>query len=171
MTTRDKLFGFQGRLRRSDWWVWSLSLILVHTCLAAATLTILEPDRLASARSPISYFISAAAYLPVGASAALEALFLWPVLALGVKRMHDQGQAGWSVVALNAFAISLTYIPPSFVDWFDDALPTAVGFAIAAVIVCGILWVLFGLAFLDGTPGPNRYGPSPKADPGAAPTA
>ncbi|HZZ37412.1 MAG TPA: DUF805 domain-containing protein [Caulobacteraceae bacterium] len=35
----------------------------------------------------------------------------------------------------------------------------------------GVLWTLIECGFLDGTPGPNKYGPSPKGLGGDAPAA
>jgi len=35
----------------------------------------------------------------------------------------------------------------------------------------GALWTLIECGFMDGTPGPNKYGPSPKGLAGAAPAA
>jgi uncharacterized membrane protein YhaH (DUF805 family) len=34
--------------------------------------------------------------------------------------------------------------------------------AIALIPIIGGIWLLIELGFLDGTPGPNRFGPSPK---------
>lgn len=39
---------------------------------------------------------------------------------------------------------------------------------IAFIPLIGALWVLIECGFLDGTPGPNKYGPSPKGLGGAA---
>ena len=39
------------------------------------------------------------------------------------------------------------------------------------MITCGFFWVLIECGILDGTPGPNRFGPSPKGVTGPAPVA
>jgi uncharacterized membrane protein YhaH (DUF805 family) len=39
---------------------------------------------------------------------------------------------------------------------------------IAFIPIIGAFWVLIECGFLDGTPGPNRFGPSPKGVSGPA---
>lgn len=58
-----------------------------------------------------------------------------------IKRLHDRDKSGWWFLAM--FVASLTLV--------------------------GALWPLIELGFLDGTPGPNKFGPSPKGVGGAAP--
>jgi uncharacterized membrane protein YhaH (DUF805 family) len=68
---------------------------------------------------------------------------LWPSLAVSVKRCHDRNKSGLWLI--------LMYL--------------------ACFTVIGALWPLIELGFLDGTPGPNKFGPSPKglgAEPAAA---
>jgi uncharacterized membrane protein YhaH (DUF805 family) len=43
--------------------------------------------------------------------------------------------------------------------------------AIGLIPIVGPLWLLVELGFLDGTQGPNKYGPSPKGIGGDAPAA
>jgi len=57
---------------------------------------------------------------------------IWIGLALGAKRCHDRDKSAWWLV--------LFYCVP----------------------VIGWIWALVELGFLDGTQGPNRFGPSPK---------
>ena len=75
----------------------------------------------------------------------LELAILWPSLANSVKRCHDRNKSGWWLVA----------------------------YYLACLTIIGALWPLIELGFLDGTPGPNRFGPSPKgiANPAVAPAA
>jgi uncharacterized membrane protein YhaH (DUF805 family) len=61
-------------------------------------------------------------------------LLLWPSLANSVKRCHDRDKSGWWLLLM----------------W------------LASITVIGALWPLIELGFIDGTPGPNRFGPSPK---------
>ena len=35
MTPVQTLFGFQGRLRRSEWWLWVIGLAVAHVAVAA----------------------------------------------------------------------------------------------------------------------------------------
>lgn len=56
--------------------------------------------------------------------------FLWPSLAISIKRWHDRDKSGWWVL--------IAFIP--FIGW---------------------LWALIETGFLEGTKGPNQYGPDP----------
>ncbi len=75
----------------------------------------------------------------------VELALLWPSLANSVKRCHDRNKSGWWLIA----------------------------YYLACFTIIGALWPLIELGFLDGTPGPNRFGPSPKgiAGPAVAPAA
>jgi len=57
---------------------------------------------------------------------------LWVSIALMIKRTHDRDKSGWWL---------LFYILVPVVGW---------------------IWSFVELGFLDGTQGPNQYGPSPK---------
>ena len=70
----------------------------------------------------------------------LMVALLWPSVANSVKRLHDRDKSGW---------------------WL-------LGMYLAIFTVIGALWPLIELGFLDGTPGPNKYGPSPKGLTGPA---
>jgi uncharacterized membrane protein YhaH (DUF805 family) len=69
-------------------------------------------------------------------------ILLWPALANSVKRCHDRNKSGWWLLLM----------------W------------LASFTIIGALWPLIELGFLDGTPGPNRFGASPKGIAGPTPT-
>ena len=73
-------------------------------------------------------------------SSLLMIALLWPSIANSVKRLHDRDKSGWWLVAMY----------------------------LACFTVIGALWPLIELGFLDGTPGPNKFGPSPKGLSGPA---
>jgi uncharacterized membrane protein YhaH (DUF805 family) len=131
----QKLFSFEGRLRRRDYWlivlgIWVLEIILIKilalTMLGGAAALSVSTDSAANA---------AAAMTAMGPMFQIYGLvgliFLWPALAIGVKRCHDRNKSGWFLL-------------------------------IGLIPILGGLWLLIELGFLDGTPGPNRFGPSPK---------
>jgi uncharacterized membrane protein YhaH (DUF805 family) len=70
-------------------------------------------------------------------------VLFWVSLANAVKRCHDRDKSGWWLLLY--WLVSLTII--------------------------GLIWPLIELGILDGTPGPNRFGPSPKGVTGPAPIA
>jgi uncharacterized membrane protein YhaH (DUF805 family) len=86
MTFVQKLFSFQGRLRRRDYWLLSLlclGVMLAIYVLGAALGVDVTQDNAAS------MVLQLVATLVV----------LWPSLAVGAKRCHDRGQsARWLVL-------------------------------------------------------------------------
>jgi uncharacterized membrane protein YhaH (DUF805 family) len=78
--------------------------------------------------------------------------FLWPSLALYLKRIHDfgQGRGGlWPALILVALFYGL--------DWanYERAVDALTVFAAGLVVVVGCI---------KGTSGPNQYGPDPLAN-------
>jgi len=78
---------------------------------------------------------------------------------VATKRMHDRNRSGWWLL--------LVYGPPAALaiaierlHW-NPALPV-LGIALD-VLVLPAAWAFVELFCLRGTPGPNRYGPEPKA--------
>ena len=54
--------------------------------------------------------------------------------------------------------------------WHDRDKSRLVG-ADRFVPIIGALWILIECGFMDGTPGPNKFGPSPKGVSGPSPVA
>ncbi|MCL5777639.1 DUF805 domain-containing protein [Limibaculum sp. FT325] len=80
-------------------------------------------------------------------------VILLPSLAVGVRRLHDVGRSGWLIL--------LPWAGLPFVllgGAIQGGILEPVGYV---VIFCGALAVLVW-ACMDGTPGPNGYGPDPK---------
>jgi uncharacterized membrane protein YhaH (DUF805 family) len=140
MTFTQKLFSFEGRLRRQDFWICTLVLWGVSMMASIAIMTMfgggfMAASMAAQGADPNDPAVAAglmAAMAPMWAAyCVLWLLMLWPQLAICVKRHHDRGQSGWMTLIL--------LIP-----------------------IVGFFWWLINLGILDGTPGPNQYGPSPK---------
>lgn len=129
---------FSGRSRRKEYWMYVLLLLIVSLVIG---------------------FLEGALGLTgmVGPYGPLSALFLLatfvPSLAVGVRRLHDTNRTGWWMV--------LPIAP-----YLVAALLLASGnLALAGTIgMLGLLGAIVVLVFLvlDGTKGPNRYGPDPK---------
>jgi uncharacterized membrane protein YhaH (DUF805 family) len=139
MTTLQKLFSFQGRLRRRDYWLFNIALVLAVIALAASFILALGLD----ARDR--------------RFEALGLVALWPSVALLVKRIHDRDKTGR--MALIYWIPSLVSTGLSFIPEFGLG-----GLKVFLDIGTGMigLWFLVEFGFMDGTQGPNEYGPSPK---------
>jgi uncharacterized membrane protein YhaH (DUF805 family) len=167
MTLRDKLFSFDGRLRRSDWWIWNMVAGLIWMLARAAANQLLfsgEADLAeATIGDPAPVLI---------ASVLINLLTFWPSLALYAKRAHDVNWPAWPIIVFMLVVVGLPYLPYDLAPAFSGEPVTGVEMAVTALTcVFAIAWgvVLIWLAFVDGAPGPNRFGPSPKGLSGGAP--
>jgi uncharacterized membrane protein YhaH (DUF805 family) len=137
MPLQKLLFSFQGRIRRSQYWLTSIGVIcaVLFGYFAVAQVEISEMSDASSFESvdfgpgfPIVMLVLAVLYVAL----------VWIGLALNVKRWHDRDKSGfWIFIAL--------------------------------VPIIGGIWALVECGFLDGTQGPNQFGPSPKGIGGATP--
>mgnify|MGYP006196938053 FL=1 len=148
----QKLFlSFEGRIRRSHFWIGWLILLGVNVVISWIP------------------FINL-----------LGIVLIWPNLAISVKRLHDMGKTGWliaipwvgSVVAFFAgFAMVIAAaVANGYSEDYYEGNPAAVfalmGPAFGLFAIAGLL----GLAFLlwigiaDSQKGENRFGPNPKGE-------
>lgn len=164
MPLKDLLFGFKGRIRRRDWWLWGVGVGLAWSVVSSAlggalfgmslTTSLLGGPDLP--RSWAFTAISLAAFLPL----------LWVQAALSAKRAHDRNNDALIAVSLTVLAGIITFVPEvvdlitrfSLTDRQFDTLYRATTLGTLAIN----LYLLVVLGILDGTPGPNRFGRSPK---------
>lgn len=138
-----------GRIRRSEYWLGGIALNFVQVVLGFLLMGLVG-------------FTSPAAQ---GVALALKWVFFWPGFALMVKRGHDRGRSAW---------VSVAFIGALFTGALFAA-PAKVLYGQIVEWVLGIPLLLMGLflfvdyGFLDGDPGRNRYGPSPKNPDAARP--
>jgi uncharacterized membrane protein YhaH (DUF805 family) len=140
---------FAGRARRKEYW-WFVLLYVVAFVLASLV------DLMAGLRGMIG---------PYGPLTAVVLLaLLVPSVAVGVRRLHDIDRSGWWLLAAYAPLILSMLLPLAGI-----VQPTL---ALILLVVAGagfILLLVFSV--LEGTKGPNRYGPDPKGAEAAAPGA
>jgi uncharacterized membrane protein YhaH (DUF805 family) len=168
MSTVQKLLGFQGRLRRRDWWLFAILLVVIGWALTSGGMAMLG-----ASLTPFLMGAKAAAFDVNGwmakrlmAQALVSLILLWPSLAIGVKRLHDRNRTGWwmgLIYLLTWLQLFMSYAKTHTAGTLlglANLGPAGALLALAVVIV-GI-WLLVELGLLDGTKGPNRFGPSPK---------
>jgi uncharacterized membrane protein YhaH (DUF805 family) len=81
------------------------------------------------------------------------------------------GGGGPGPLALVGYLLLLVLIWPALalqVKRWHDRDKSGWWVLIAFIPIIGAFWVLIECGFLDGTPGPNRFGPSPKGVSGSA---
>lgn len=144
MSFSQLAFGFNGRMRRRDFWLGQILLgfvagfiVMILFPVAATTLGI---PRLGLKVPPyLGWFI--------------RALLLWPALAIAVKRGHDRNRPAAWIIALYATDAAVAFFSPSgsvFRPWLMSAE------------LAFLAYVIVDLGVLEGSKGANRFGPSPK---------
>jgi uncharacterized membrane protein YhaH (DUF805 family) len=104
-----------------------------------------------ASNAKLGYFLLRAAETPI-------AIFsLWFLAATTIKRLHDRDKSGWWIVA---FLIAPTLLR-SIADKLDESSAAAVVLTLAAMVLT--VWGFVELLFIQGTRGPNRFGPDPRA--------
>ncbi|HEY6868116.1 MAG TPA: DUF805 domain-containing protein [Novosphingobium sp.] len=138
---------FSGRSRRREYWMFALLGLLVYAfCGALMYAGGLGVALMASAGGRPDFAAAsfgASFWFGLAVAVVFGLASLIPAIAVTIRRLHDRDLSGW---------------------WY---LGTIVAGAIP------ILGTIASLAFLvvmclDGTPGPNRFGPDPKSDRGAS---
>lgn len=93
-------------------------------------------------------------------------LLLWsPVMVLlplaMIRRLHDRGKSGWSLLAMYGPMLSLMLLVGVFqIRPGEGALGYVPGVLMAFAMVA-TLWLFVQIFMLPGIPGPNRFGPDP----------
>ena len=166
MSIADKYLSFSGRLRRRDWWLLSIAMIVVSLIIGQlAVYALVGPDyTMIGQASQVDKTTNTTA---LGIQIIMTLLFLWPSLALTAKRTHDRDQGATVniVLSLISTGLSLVYSGMIMTGALNPAEPTPIMllFGIGPLLIG--LYLLIVLGFLDGTPDENRFGPSPKEDP------
>ena len=150
----SSLFSAKGRIRRSEWWLFTIGLAILSGILTlVVTGLVVGWEGMPFPVEPgVDWRVLAIRY-------GVAAIFFWPLLAASLRRAHDRNGSGWVVVltyVLNIGAEAAAYFVP-----VDPSTELILGGAYLVVGLLG-LFLLITLGFLDGTKGPNKYGTSPK---------
>ena len=166
------VFNPDGRMNRKTWWLMFVSLVVLFIILGVTygTLIMAAVSRLPQSADPA--WASSVEGRQAIVSAILPAvipvtlafyLLLWPALAAGAKRLHDQGRSGW-LLASYFVPLALIVIAGSLLPAPESGEPPA-GPALWLMIAAGVtfagltLWLFVVLGFLKGQPTENAYGP------------
>ncbi|MFA4892061.1 DUF805 domain-containing protein [Brevundimonas sp.] len=142
------LFSFEGRTRRSHFWIgWLI-------CLGVGVV---------------------AGWIPI-LGGLISLALIWPNLAITVKRLHDMGKSGWLVaipwvVTIVGVCVGVAMVGVSAIvnqaalDREDPAAILALigpAFGFFALILLVNLGFLLWVGVTDTQAGDNRFGPDPK---------
>jgi uncharacterized membrane protein YhaH (DUF805 family) len=87
MTWQNKLFSFQGRITRLDYWIYHLGIIFG---VAGVAFVVALLGSVFGASDPADAAVVAAIVAGL--------ICLWPLWAISVKRCHDRDKSGWWVL-------------------------------------------------------------------------
>ncbi len=146
-------FSFDGRIGRAHWWAAWVLLLIVEVAFNAV-LSPMMGDDIPFPDGSWSSIVDMAG----DKSGALTALiFLYPNLAMNVKRLHDRGLSGWYTLVFIIPFVAATAISAVA----DRAGPTPLEGWVTLISGFAALWFLANLGVLRGNPGPNRFGLPP----------
>ena len=143
MDVKHALFRFDGRLRRRDWWIWTIATALAYYAVSDVSAVLLGLDQYVQLRGGRAAVIGDPV-LPLMHSLAVTLLFLWPQLALTVKRAHDRARPAWQAVSVSLAATALAWWPVENYEAAGAALDGG-DLAGGAAIIAGLLSAGCGL--------------------------
>lgn len=151
---------FAGRSRRMEFWMYQLFLfalvIVFYIILFAA-----GGAMLMSGGDPSSMVAAGGAVMLISLVFFLVWLaLLIPSIAVAVRRLHDTNRSGWWI---------LLPLAPYVLMFLGAAAESQAIILLGSLGVLAAAILLIVFYFLDGTPGPNKYGEDPKGR-GAAET-
>jgi len=163
---------FSGRSRRMEYWMFVLLTALVGIAYYLLALMLIGGSAVALATGGAAgdadgAGLSQASGMALGGAMMVFTLLyllislalILPSLSVAVRRLHDTDRSGWWVLApLAGYAVAGLGVAAQ-----------SMGLAMLGVtagLILAIVLIVFMV--LDGTPGPNRFGPDPKRrEPGA----
>ena len=154
---------FSGRSRRMEFWMWQLFQVIVYVIVLGLAMVVgaggmLTGDPTAMAGA------GGAALLIIGLYALYALAVIIPSIAVSVRRLHDTNRSGWWFLApIVPYFVGAMAIGVGAASGTDGGLAAAglLGMvAMLAAVVLGLVLIVF--YFLEGTKGPNKYGPDPK---------
>lgn len=162
---------FSGRSRRMEFWMWQVGKFLLGMVMWVVMLVIFgaafatvgpnnDPANIAALGGGL--LIVMLLFMIVGLG------ILIPDLAVSVRRLHDTNRTGWWILAPFGSYVLTFVIAGGAMAALGGSPDAGSGMAVAGVaLICMVVTLalcitLLVFYFLEGTPGPNKYGPDPK---------
>ena len=146
------LIDFRGRTRPGEFWPFVLLLAAIYFVALFACVIVMMRPRVGS---------------PMPFIAGLVLVFVLLASAATVRRLHDVDWSGWWMTAYlfgtACFIAIFLYARFSFLAGGEPFLFRLMPILMPLALVQNVLGLLLlVVCILDGTPGPNRFGPDPK---------
>jgi uncharacterized membrane protein YhaH (DUF805 family) len=155
MKLQKILFSFDGRIGRRTFWLAILALVVAVQVFTFAPFLLDSEEWAVLIIALTSQFV--------------WLLSLWPILAVGSKRLHDRNKNGWWLLAFWLLPFAL-FVGGFGIVFFDDPRTGQSGdFPTGSILILAslapALWGIVELGILPGTRGPNLYGADPAQQP------
>ena len=154
---------FSGRSRRKEYWMFVLLQVLIYIAFLILMMLLGGGAMMMVGSDPTAAAGAGGAALALMAIYGLVSLaLLIPGLAVTVRRLHDTDRSGWWLAGLIGLYV-LMFVTGGMAVSSGD--PAGGGGALTMILSLVILvYAITMLVFmvLDGTKGPNKYGPDPK---------
>ena len=164
-----RYFEFSGRSRRKEYWMFTLMNVLIYLFLTVLQLAL--GGGMAAMTQPGTDAAAGAGLAAFGVVGILQILislaFLIPSIAVGVRRLHDTNRSGWwYLLPVVPYVLGFVLLSWGLFSGLSGggsgsgALAAIGGILLFVGLICAITLLVFFC--LDGTRGPNRFGPDPK---------
>ena len=136
---------FEGRIGRKQFWIGFIPLVAVMLIILFLSLYAVGEQDLWVFR--LNKFI-------------VMLIFMYPLMALGVKRLHDRGRPGYVVIVF--FIPWLLHQITNLLEITGDFTSlNSLDLVFFLVNLLISIWFIVDLGFLRGTRNTNQYGPDP----------
>ena len=167
---------FSGRSRRMEFWMWQVFKLLIGMVFVVICMVMFGAAfaTMGSSKDPAQLIAASGGVLVVMMIYMIFGLaILIPDIAVAVRRLHDSNRSGWWFLApIASYFIGVMVFGVIAGVGAGMGPDNQVGTGLLATSgIIGLVWLLVTLGlwltliifwFLDGTPGPNKYGPDPK---------
>ena len=153
---------FSGRSRRMEFWMWQLFQVIVY--FVVIILVMMAGGGAMMAGDPSALAAAGGGIMIVLLLYGLYCLaIIIPSIAVAVRRLHDTNRTGWWVLGP-----IVPYFVMILLGMMAMSSPDSAGLVGVLALVCMLAVLALGLTLfifyvLEGTKGPNQYGPDPKA--------
>lgn len=145
---------FSGRSRRMEYWMWIVFQFLISIAFQIIIFAVGGGAMMAAGGDPTGALAAGGLIMIIFVLAILISLALFiPSLAVTVRRLHDTNRTGWWILAP---------VAPYILVFVGAGMESPALALIGMIAVFGVMIALIVFYFLDGTPGPNRFGEDPK---------
>lgn len=147
-------WSFQGRIKRLAWFLAMIAFVLASVSSEEALRWALDIPEVKMPPNPLIIDFLQLDNLAI----LMFFVFLWPGLAIDIKRLHDMNLSGWFALAAWVPFAGLTMGWRIWVGAVDQRI--VVGLATLAGLIIIAYFVV--LVAVKGTHGRNRFGPEPE---------